>query len=120
MKRKSTKLAVIVISILLAELVHEYVQHLLKHWIKDSNFGIYSSVLILMVAAVAIFYPAFNLIERYLKYASKKYVEGSKKIGKNSFLGLVIGFFIALLLLFIGFCEIWFHVNPLAHLRASF
>jgi hypothetical protein len=112
MKRKTTKFAVIVISILLAELIHDYIQELLMDWVHESEFGLYSSVLISMVVAVVVFYPAFNVIEKYLHYASSKYVEGAKKISKNGFLGLVIGFFLALFLLFIGFSELWFQKNP--------
>lgn len=116
MKRKATKYAVIVISILLAELIHEYIQHMFTGWVKQSQFGLYASVILSMGVAVLVFYPAFHIIETYLKFASKKYVQGSKKIGKDSFLGIAIGFALALLLLFIGFCEIWYHQNPLANL----
>jgi hypothetical protein len=116
MKRKVTKYAVIIISILLAELTHEYIQLMFAGWVKQSQFGLYISVLLSMLVAVLVFYPAFHLIETYLKFASKKYVQGSKKIGKDSFLGIIIGFGLALLLLFIGFCEIWYNQNPLAHL----
>jgi len=116
MKRKTTKYAVIIISILLAELIHDYIQELVYAWVKHSQFGIYVSVLISMAAVVVIFYPAFNLIERYLHFASRKYIEGSKKISKNNFRGLLLGFILALILLFVGFCELWYQSNPIANL----
>ncbi len=116
MKRKATKFSVIVISILLAELIHEYVQHFFQEWVRESAFGIYISVWVSMAVAVAVFYPAFHIIDSYLKAASQKYIQGTKKIGKNSFIGLMVGFFLALFLLFIGFSEIWYNQNPLGSL----
>lgn len=116
MKRQATKFAVIILSILLAELIHEYVQHKFMHWVKHSEFGLYASVGLSMAVAVLVFYPAFHLIEKYMKYASQKYVQGSKKLGKNSFISLLVGFFLALALLFIGFAEVWYHQNPLSNL----
>ena len=113
MKRKATKFVVIVISILLAELIHEYVQHFFHGWVQKSALGVYISVLISMAVAVAVFYPAFHMIDSYLKAASQKYIQGAKKIGKNSFIALMIGFLLALFLLFIGFSEIWYNQNPL-------
>lgn len=113
MKRKLTKYIVVVISILTAELLHEYIHELLHKWLKTSGLGMYVTVLISMAVAVAVFYPAFHLIEKYVAWAAKKYVDGAKRISGGPFKGLLIGFVVAIILLFIGFCQVWYHVNVL-------
>lgn len=114
MKRKFTKVTVIVISILLAELLQDLIQHNLLHWVKESKFGMYTSVWIIMAAALALFYPAFRLIEKFVEMASEKYVAGSKKLSKNSSLGLLIGLVIAIFLIFVAYCEVLYGRNPVS------
>lgn len=116
MKRKMTKYVVVIISILTAELLHEYIHAMLHKWLEASGLGLYLMVLISMAVAVAVFYPAFHLIEKYVAWAAKKYVDGAKRVSGGPFKGLLVGFFVALILLFIGFCAVWYHINPLQDL----
>ena len=87
MKRKFTKYIVIVLAILLAELLHAYAHSFLHHW--KSNASAYESVLVSMIVAVLVFYPAFHFIDKYMKYASEKYVqekyERYKAMGQKGF-----------------------------------
>lgn len=117
MKRKFTKYVVIILAILLAELLHAYVQSFLETYLTAT--APYRSVAISMITAVVVFYPAFHFISRYIKYTSKKYVEGAQKITRKRFLGLIIGFLLALFLLFSAFSQIWYHKNPLVDLKNS-
>jgi hypothetical protein len=114
-RRKFTKYIVIVLAILLAELLHAYAHSLLQDW-KD-NASPYQSVIVSMMIAVLVFYPAFHFIGRYKKYASEKYTAGTKRLTKNRFTGLMLGFAAALFLLFVAFSGVWYQKNPVADLK---
>jgi hypothetical protein len=115
MKRKITKYMVIVLAILLAELLHAFAHSFLEEFLTDG--APYRSVAILMVTAVVVFYPAFHFIQKYLKYTSEKYVQGAQKVTKNRFIGLMIGFALAIFLLFAAFSQVWYHKNPMNEVR---
>lgn len=115
MKRKVTKYMVIVLAILLAELLHAYAHSFLEEYLTKSSP--YRSVAISMVTAVIVFYPAFHFITKYLKYTSEKYVQGAQRVTKNRFVGLLIGFSLAIFLMFAAFSQIWYHKNPILEIR---
>lgn len=117
MKRKLTKYFVIILAILLAELIHAYAQSFLEEYLIRSSP--YKSVAISMIMAVLIFYPAFHFISKYLKYTSKKYLAGAQKVTKKRLIGLMVGFAMALFLLFSAFSQIWYQKNPMIDIRAG-
>jgi hypothetical protein len=109
MKRTFRKYAVIIIAILLAELVHAYAHSFLLKY--KNGVSAYESVALSMAVAVLVFYPAFHFIEKYIVYASHKYLEATKKISGGNTLGLFIGFAIAIFLLFMAFAQVWYQRN---------
>ncbi|MBX9852589.1 MAG: CvpA family protein [Cytophagaceae bacterium] len=113
--RKLTKYIVITLAILVAELLHAYAHSFFHHQIQGSSP--YKSVAISMLIAVIIFYPVFHFIEKYIHAASEKYVAGTKKVTNNRYIGLILGFAIAVFLLFAAFSQVWYHKNPIIDLK---
>ncbi len=66
-----------------------------------------------MAIIVVIYVPVFGFLDKYIKKLSQTYVSTSKKAASNSFLGLVIGFGIAFLLLFYAYAKLWFNLDIL-------
>lgn len=110
MTRKFTQFAVFALAILTAQLLETFVHHYFKGYLKNSSP--YEIVVLNMVFTVIIFYPAFHFIEKFVRSASEKYVEKSKGITRNRLVGLMLGFAVALLLLFAGFAQVMYHKNP--------
>lgn len=100
---KSTKYATIIISILTASLINEYIVKLVNSYYKEPT---YTSVLIGMMVTVLIYVPLFGLIGKWINQASKSYLKASKKVSSSNSRGLLIGFLIAFVILFIFFAKI--------------
>jgi uncharacterized membrane protein YedE/YeeE len=109
MKRTFRKYAIIIIAILLAELVHAYAHSFLQKY--KNGASAYEAVALSMAVTVLVFYPAFHYIEKYIKYASEKYLEATKRISGGNTVGLFIGFGIAVFLLFMAFAQVWYQRN---------
>jgi len=112
---KSTKYATIVISVLTASLINEYVVKLINSYYKEST---YTSVLIGMAVTIVIFVPMFGLVGKWIGKASKTYLKASKKIAKKSSNGLFFGFLIAFAILFVLFAKIRHDIDVIANLTA--
>jgi Na+/H+-translocating membrane pyrophosphatase len=110
MTKNLSKFAVFVLAILTAELLHLFAHHFVVDNLK--GFSVYQKVAILMAISVLLFYPAFEVIEKYVHAISEHYVKGSKAVTGNKFISILLGFIVALLLLFWGFSYVWFHKNP--------
>ena len=108
-KRKLTTYAVVVVTILAAKLLEEYV---LKKLPNLRNFGNpYKSVAMRMLVMVFIFYPVFMVLNKFVEYASKHYFKISKKLSGSSFSGLVVGFIIAMLIMYLLFAKLWYNIE---------
>ena len=108
-KRKLTTYAVVIVTILAAKLLEEYI---LKKLPNLRNFGNpYKSAAMRMLVMVFIFYPAFMLLRKFIEYASKHYFKVSKKLSGNSFYGLFFGFIIALLIMYVLFMRVWYNIE---------
>jgi hypothetical protein len=118
MTRKLTGIAAAILAILTAELLHSIAHSWFHHHYHISSP--YKSVAVSMIVAVAVFYPAFHFLEKYVHKASEKYVEGSKAISKNRTIGLILGFSIAVFFLFVGFSMVWHERNPLIEITHWF
>ncbi|MFN6945435.1 MAG: hypothetical protein ACK4ND_10840 [Cytophagaceae bacterium] len=116
MNRKLTKYAVIVIAILIAKLIYAYAHDFLHHYTEAKSP--YKSTALSMAAIVLIFYPVFHFMDKYFKKTSEKYMQATKKVAKNSYLGLFIGFGVAVLLLFMAFANVWYGKNALKDLTS--
>jgi uncharacterized protein YacL len=112
---KSTKYATIVISVLTASLVNEYVVKLINSYYKEAT---YKSVFIGMAVTILVFVPMFGLVGKWISRASKTYLKASKKVAKKSSNGLFFGFLIAFLILFVLFAKIRHNIDVFSDLRA--
>ena len=101
--RKITKYAALVISILIASLLNEFIVKLIKGYYQESS---YKSVAIGMVVTLIVFVPLFKILGKWINTVSKKYIKTGKKVASNSTTGLWVSFLIALLILFILFAKI--------------
>jgi len=110
---KSTKYATIIISVLTASLINEYVVELINSYYKEST---YVSVLIGMAVTIMIFVPMFGLVGKWINKASKSYLKASKKIAKKNSRGLFFGFLIAFAILFVLFAKTRHDIDVLARL----
>lgn len=110
MMPKLTRIAVFSITILIGTLISDYISAYFVSTIGKT----YKGVAINMIATVVVFYPLFSLLEYYVKKASKRYIQKSKSVTGNSFLGLIIGFTLAILVLFMMFASVWYNLNVLS------
>lgn len=118
MKRKLTKAAIVIVTILLAQLVYASVHTILIGWQERTELSHpYLAVIISMILAVAIFYPAFYFIESLLKPNEGRFLRLVRKITANRFTRIVIGFALVFFLLFLSFSQLWFDKNLLEDLR---
>ena len=86
---KTTKYATIVLSVLAASLINEFIVGYVNSYYKEPN---YTSVLIGMLVTVVIYVPLFGLVGTWMSKASKSYLKASKKAASSSSKGLLIGF----------------------------
>src|ERR1700751_5045000 len=104
MTRKFTQFAVFALAILLAELLQSYAHHFFDE--KFVHGHAYKKVMLSMLITLLVFYPIFHFVEKYIKSATEKYVEGTMTITRNRLTGLLIGFAIAITLIFAGFAKV--------------
>lgn len=112
---KSTKYATIIISVLTASLINEYIVNLINSYYKNAT---YTSVLIGMAVTILVFVPMFGFVGKWIGKASKTYLKASKKVAKKSSSGLLIGFLMAFVILFILFAKIRHDIDVIAKLTA--
>lgn len=101
--RKITKYAALIISILSASLINEYIVKLIKGYYQESS---YKSVAIGMLVTLIVFVPLFKVLGKWINTVSKGYIKTGKKVASNSNTGLIISFLIAIVVLFILFAQI--------------
>ena len=112
---KSTKYATLIISILTASLVNEYLVKLVNSYYKE---GTYLSVLIGMIVTILIFVPMFGFVKGMMDKVSKSYLKASKKIAKKNSTGLFVGFLIAFAILYVFFAQIRHNIDVLGKVSA--
>lgn len=101
--QKLTKYAIFTLTVLIASLISDYLVQFVSSEFVDHS---YKGVAIEMCIIIIVYYPAFTIIEKFVLQASKKFVSSSKKAVKSSNFGLLIGFGIAVLILFYLFAKI--------------
>lgn len=115
--KKITKYVVVIITILVASLLSDLViNYISKNFAAHS----YKNVILEMVVTVIIYYPAFSLLEKFIKKASEEYIRTSKHATKSSYIGLIIGFLIAIIALFIGYAIIKHNMHPITDFKNLF
>ncbi|WP_025739549.1 hypothetical protein [Aquimarina pacifica] len=112
-KRKFTQYAIYAVAVLCAALINEYIIRYVKKHIDQQG---YLLVLIDMLIIVLIFAPAFALVGKYTKKLSKSYLKTSKKIS-NSSNGTLLGFTVAIIILFILYANLRHNINVLSDIK---
>ncbi len=105
-----SKQAVFVISVLLAALINGIAIAIISSYYEGHT---YTRVVLEMIVITLVYVPLFAFLGSYVEKYSKEYVQKSKTtFSKNRRVGLLIGFLLALLLLFILFALIRHGLNP--------
>ncbi|NMM46856.1 hypothetical protein [Marinigracilibium pacificum] len=109
--RKISKYSAIIFTILLAVLCAELLKKLI-HGYKDFN-NPYLSTLIIMLAMVFIYYPAYHFIKHLAEKFSRSYIRNSKKVFRSKYLGIFLAVTIGLSAIYCIFLYLWFNINVL-------
>lgn len=98
--RTFTKYAAYIVAVLSATLINQYILKFISKYIHVHG---YLLVLVDMALIVLIFAPAFAVVSGLTKKASKAYIKTSKKVSSSSRSGVIFGFTVAFIILFILF-----------------
>lgn len=109
MNKHFNKYAVIILSILLADLISLYALNILNKFRAENHP--YQSAAITMAVAVCIFFPTLKFLEKFLKQFSGKILKHGTKVAGNQAIGQFLGLVFALLILWIGFAHAIYNVN---------
>ncbi len=97
---------IFILTILAAELSVEYVKHFLKF--KTGVEDKYLLTLIGMGIIVAIFYPVFAFVHYLTEKLTEHFIQKTKEITGNTFLGLLLAFLIGFGILFLVYLKKWY------------
>ena len=111
--RQFTKGAIYAVAVLSAALINEFIRNYVKKYIDVQGYVL---VLIDMAILVLIFAPAFALVNKYTKKLSKAYLKTSKKLSTRN-RGTLIGFLIAIVILFILFAKMRHGLDAIQDLK---
>jgi ABC-type Mn2+/Zn2+ transport system permease subunit len=109
MNRKITNALIFILTILAAELAIEFVQHFLK--IRTGVSNKYLLTLVGMGVIVAVFYPVFAFVHFLTEYFTTHFVKKTKQMTGNTFLGLLIAFFVGFGILFLIYLKNWYGIT---------
>ncbi len=111
--RQTTKYAIYAVAVLCAALINEFIINYVKKRIDQQG---YLLVLIDMLIVVLIFAPTFALVSEYTKKLSKAYIKTSKKVSSSKN-GTLLGFTVAIIILFVLFAYQRHHINVIQDLK---
>ncbi|MBC7389120.1 MAG: hypothetical protein H7329_07920 [Opitutaceae bacterium] len=97
-QKKITDLFILCLTILLANILVEVITNWAGRYLKTEN--IFKTNAISMAVTVIVYYPAFKALNEFLKSSTKKYIVNTKKVAGGGFIGIMLAFIIALVLLF--------------------
>ena len=112
-KRQLTKYAIYCIAVLCAALINQYIKNYVEEHI---NITGYLLVLVDMLIVILVFAPAFALVSKYTKKLSKAYIKTSKKVSSSKN-GNLLGFTVAIIILFILFAYIRHNIDIINDLK---
>jgi uncharacterized protein YacL len=112
--QKLTKYAIFALTVLIASLLSDFLVQLISAKFVNQS---YQGVALEMFIIVIVYYPAFTIIEKFVLKASKEYVKSSKKAVKSSSFGLLIGFAVAVLILFYLFARVKHNMDLIEDLK---
>ncbi len=112
--KKLTQYAIYAVAVLCAALINQYIIKYVKKHVEQDG---YLLVIIDMAIVVLIFAPAFALVNKYTKKLSKAYLKTSKKISSTNKNGTLLGFTIAIFILFILYASLRHNINVIDDLK---
>lgn len=101
--RRLTKYAILTISVVSAAIVEGLITNWIGSFFEEPT---YLTALIGMVVLVAVYVPLFGYLGQYIDRGSKRYVETSKGLVGNRKIGLLAGFALAIVVLFVLFAMV--------------
>lgn len=111
---KFNRFAILTLTILIGTLISDYAINYFTETIGKTYKGVWVN----MAATVIIFFPLLSMLDAYVKKASRTYIKTSKKITGNSFWGLILGFTLAILVLFILFANVWYKLDAIEYIKS--
>lgn len=111
--RQLTKYAIYAIAVLCAALINQFIRNYVNDHVHIKG---YLLVLVDMGIVVLVFAPAFALVSKYTKKLSKAYLKTSKKVSNNKN-GNLLGFTVAIIILFILFAYLRHNINVIQDLK---
>jgi uncharacterized protein YacL len=111
MIRNFKKFMIYTFTVLCSKLVYDASMKLLP--VIKSTKNPYLDVAIGMTLTLIIFYPFYGFAHKWVEKFSGHYVKHARKIHKNSFVALLIGYSIGVFILFACFMLVKFNINIL-------
>ncbi len=118
MNNKLAKLFITILTILASGLIAGYLIEYTDAYYKSKNM--YKNVALGMLILVLVYYPMTTFLDAYFQKLSKKVMNKSKKIAKSNVFGMLIGFCIAIFVLFLGYAKFWYNWNILGNLWSKY
>ncbi len=112
--KKLTQYAIYAVAVLSAALINEHIIKYIKRHIDQNGYVL---VLIDMAIVVLIFAPAFALVNKYTKKLSKAYLRTSKKFSPSQKKGTLLGFTIAIFILFVLYASLRHNLHVIEDLK---
>ncbi|MCK8523426.1 hypothetical protein M0D21_17725 [Aquimarina sp. D1M17] len=113
--KKTTQYAIYAVAVLCAALINEYIIKYVKKHIDQQG---YLLVLIDMIIVVLIFAPAFAFVSKYTKKFSQAYLKTSKKFSTSNKRGTLLGFTIAIFILFILYAHLRHNIDVINDIKS--
>ncbi|HTF80064.1 MAG TPA: hypothetical protein VL947_00010 [Cytophagales bacterium] len=104
--RKTAKYITLAFTLLLADLIKEYVLHRVG-WKKDFVHP-YKSTLVGMLITVAVYYPVFTILDQLVEKFVEVYLSNARKRAGGGLVGLTLAVLIGTGVLFVFYLKLWF------------
>ncbi len=115
---KIQKHAAFIISVLIAYLIKDLVLYLMGDF-KKMHDDRYFAVGIGMLLVIVIFYPLYELLKELSKKIVESFLRRSKRSVNSRFLGLTLGFVLALGILYGVYAYLWYNINIITDIQSA-
>lgn len=109
MYKKINKYLAVVLAILVADVIQAYFLLVMAKF--QSTNSPYKSTIIMMIASVIIYYPLITYFDKWMNKGSKDLIKNSKRVVDHNYLGPLLGFSAAFLIIWLILARIWYQRN---------